>query len=85
MQATALHEASVILRVRGNVIMTISIATKLRNRTLILLKIERIQLYEQMALLGYREEKAAPMKLRGNIPRRPRAFVRLENFPLASM
>ena len=61
--------------------MTISIATKLRNRTLILLRIERIQLYEQMALLGYREERAEPMKQPGNTPRRPRAFVRLENLP----
>ncbi len=63
--------------------MTISAATKLRNQTLILLRIERNQLYEQMALLGYREEKAVPMKQRGNIPARPRAFVRLENFPSA--
>ena len=65
--------------------MTISAATQLRNRTLILLRIERIQLYEQMALLGYREEKAEPAKQRGNIPARPRAFVRLENFPSASI
>jgi hypothetical protein len=65
--------------------MTISVAAKLRNRTLILLRIERIQLYEQMALLGYREEKAEPTKQRGNIPARPRAFVRLENFPPESI
>lgn len=65
--------------------MTISIATKLRNRTLILLRIERIQLYEQMALLGYREECAAPTKKRGNIPKRPRSFSHLENFPPASI
>ena len=65
--------------------MTISAATKLRNRTLILLRIERNQLYEQMALLGYREEKAAPMKQRGNLPKEPRAFVRIENFPPESI
>jgi hypothetical protein len=65
--------------------MTISIATKFRNRALILLRIERIQLYEQMAILGYREEKVEPMKQRGSSPARPRAFVRLENFPTASI
>ena len=65
--------------------MTISIATKFRNRALILLRIERIQLYEQMALLGYREERVEPMKQRGNITGRPRAFVRLENFPPQSI
>ena len=65
--------------------MTISAATKLRNRTLILLRIERNQLYEQMALLGYEEEKAMPTKQRGNLPKQPRAFVRIENLPPASI
>ena len=42
-----------------------------RDRTLMLLKIERIQYCEQMALLGYKEEKAAPSR-RGRLVRRPR-------------
>jgi hypothetical protein len=33
-----------------------------RDRVLMLLKIERIQYCEQMALLGYKEEKAPPLK-----------------------
>jgi len=65
--------------------MTISTATQLRNRTLILLRIERNQLYEQMALLGYEEEIATPKKQRGNLPKQPRAFVRLKNFPPESI
>jgi hypothetical protein len=65
--------------------MAISNATRLRNRTLILLRIERNQLYEQMALLGYEEEKATPMKQPGNLPKKPRTFVRHKNLPPASI
>jgi hypothetical protein len=46
-----------------------------RDRALMLLKIERIQYCEQMELLGYKEEKAAPLK-RGRFVRRQRISSR---------
>jgi len=51
--------------------MTISTATRILIRTLMLLRIERIQFHEQMALLGYREEKGALVQKRGRIRKRP--------------
>ena len=50
--------------------MKVSTSTRDRDQTLMLLKIERIQYCEQMALLGYKEEKAT-RSLRGKLVRRP--------------
>jgi hypothetical protein len=50
--------------------MIIPTATEFRKRALMLLKIERIQFNEQMVLLGYQKEKAAPVK-RGKLIKRP--------------
>jgi hypothetical protein len=47
-----------------------------RIQALMLLKIERIQYNEQMVLLGYKEEKAAPVK-RGRLVRRTPSVVPL--------
>jgi rRNA processing protein Krr1/Pno1 len=48
-----------------------------RDRALMLLKIERIQYCEQMELLDYKEEKAAPFKRgRGRLVRRQRISSR---------
>ena len=49
--------------------MTISIPSTVRDRTLMLLRIERIQYCEQMALLGHKEEKVPPIR-RGRLIRR---------------
>lgn len=54
---------------RKNILMEIVTSAEFRNRALTLLKIERIQFNEQMVLLGYKEEKAAPIR-RGRLIRR---------------
>lgn len=61
---------------RKNIRMTIPTATEFRKRALILLKIERIQFNEQMVLLGYKKEKAAPLK-RGRL-------IKLHDFSVPS-
>jgi len=61
--------------------MTISTATKLRNRALMLLRIERSQFYEQVGLLGYGEEKAAPMKKRGKSAKRLQISSLIDTIP----
>lgn len=43
-----------------------NIATKSRDEALTLLLIERDQVAEELLLIGYTEEKAAPMVVRGN-------------------
>jgi hypothetical protein len=65
--------------------MTISTLSTDRDRTLMLLKIERIQYCEQMALLGYKEEIATPLR-RGRLVKRKRISLRSDTtqpaFPL---
>ncbi len=51
--------------------MKISKVTALRKQALTLLDIERELLFESLGLLGYGEEKAAPVK-RVNLTKRPR-------------
>jgi hypothetical protein len=57
--------------------MTVSISSTIRDRTLMLLKIERIQYCEQMVLLGYKEEKAPPVR-RGRLIRRLKLSSRID-------
>jgi hypothetical protein len=40
-------------------------STALRERALVLLSIEREQVAEQLEMIGFEEEKAAPMVVRG--------------------
>lgn len=56
-------------------------ASTIRDRTLMLLRIERIQYCEQMALLGYAEEKTASTR-RGRLVRRETAALRKSRFQL---
>ena len=58
-----------------NIVMKDFTPGTVRDRALMLLKIERIQYCEQMALLGYKEEKAAPLK-RGRLVRRQKISFR---------
>jgi len=64
--------------------MTTQKATKLRDRAVTLLSVERSQFCEQMGLLGYGEEKAEPMKKSSRTPKRPRIVFHFGNVRPAS-
>ena len=53
--------------------MSLDNSMKVRQQTLTLLEIEREGLFEGLGLLGYGEEKAAPIK-RGKRTKRPSIF-----------